>query len=144
MIQTMQTFDPVCFDAFSRLLAQPDGRLLIRGLFSRVDGVPRQGLARLQADGALDQSFDPGSGAESGSIATVVVQTNGQMEKLGAIYDSAPYGYVVPKKDMAFADALAGALKALIKDGTYKKILDAWYVGDGAMSNPQVNPPATS
>jgi polar amino acid transport system substrate-binding protein len=76
-------------------------------------------------------------------IAYGVVQTHGQMEKLGAIYDSAPYGYVVAKKETAFADALQGALSALIKDGTYKKILDSWYVGDGAMSNPQVNPPAS-
>jgi polar amino acid transport system substrate-binding protein len=97
-----------------------------------------------QATAAVVSGKDQAMLADSPVIAYGVVQTNGQMEKLGAIYDSAPYGYVVPKKDMAFADALAGALKALIKDGTYKKILDAWYVGDGAMSNPQVNPPATS
>jgi len=97
-----------------------------------------------QATAAVVSGKDQAMLADSPVIAYGVVQTNGQMEKLGAIYDSAPYGYVVPKKDMAFADALAGALKALIKDGTYKKILNAWYVDDGAISNPQVNPPATS
>jgi polar amino acid transport system substrate-binding protein len=97
-----------------------------------------------QATAAVVSGKDQAMLADSPVIAYAVIQTKGQMEKLGAIYDSAPYGYVVPKKDTAFADALAGALKALIKDGTYKKILDSWFVGDGAISNPQVNPPATS
>jgi polar amino acid transport system substrate-binding protein len=96
-----------------------------------------------QATAAVVSGKDQAMLADSPVIAYGVVQTNGQMEKLGAIYDSAPYGYVVAKKETAFADALQGALSALIKDGTYKKILDSWYVGDGAMSNPQVNPPAS-
>jgi polar amino acid transport system substrate-binding protein len=97
-----------------------------------------------QATAAVVSGKDQAMLADSPVIAYGVVQTKGQMEKLGAIYDSAPYGYVVAKKETAFADALAGAVNALIKDGTYKKILDSWYVGDGAMSKAQVNPPATS
>ncbi len=97
-----------------------------------------------QATAAVVSGKDEAMLADSPVIAYAVIQTKGQMEKLGAIYDSAPYGFVVAKKDTAFADALQGALKALIQDGTYKKILDAWYVGDGAMSNPQVNPPAAA
>lgn len=97
-----------------------------------------------QATAAVVSGKDQAMLADSPVIAYGVVQTHGQLQKLGAIYDSAPYGYVVAKKDTAFADALAGAMNALIKDGTYKKILDSWYVGDGAMSNAQVNPPAAS
>ena len=41
----------------------PDEKLLIGGNFATYDGVPRQGLARLHADGSLDTSFDPGTGA---------------------------------------------------------------------------------
>jgi len=97
-----------------------------------------------QATAAVVSGKDQAMLSDSPVIAYGVVQTDGQLQKLGAIYDSAPYGYVVAKKDTAFADALAGAMNALIKDGTYKKILDSWYVGDGAMSNAQVNPPAAS
>ena len=97
-----------------------------------------------QATAAVVSGKDQAMLADSPVIAYGVIQTKGQMQKLGQIYDSAPYGYVVAKKDMAFANALAGAVNALIKDGTYKKILDSWYVGDGAMSSSQVNPPATS
>ncbi|MDE3066882.1 MAG: hypothetical protein KGJ60_04940 [Verrucomicrobiota bacterium] len=48
------------------LAVQPaDGKVLIAGDFSAVDGVPRAGLARLETDGSLDASFDPGLGAQS-------------------------------------------------------------------------------
>jgi polar amino acid transport system substrate-binding protein len=97
-----------------------------------------------QATAAVVSGKDQAMLADSPVIAYGVVQTHGQMEKLGAIYDSAPYGYVVAKKDTAFADALKGALDELIKAGTYRKILTRWYVQDGALNNPQVNPPAAS
>jgi uncharacterized delta-60 repeat protein len=44
------------------MLALADGRLLIGGSFTNVNGVPRRGLARLRAEGALDETFQPGAG----------------------------------------------------------------------------------
>jgi uncharacterized delta-60 repeat protein len=38
---------------------QPDGRILIGGLFAEVNGARRVGLARLMPDGQLDASFEP-------------------------------------------------------------------------------------
>ena len=38
---------------------QPDGRILIYGSFSRVNGVPRIGVARLLTDGSVDPTFIP-------------------------------------------------------------------------------------
>jgi uncharacterized delta-60 repeat protein len=38
---------------------QPDGRILIVGGFSSVNGEPRPGVARLLPDGTLDSSFEP-------------------------------------------------------------------------------------
>jgi polar amino acid transport system substrate-binding protein len=97
-----------------------------------------------QATAALASGKDKAMLADSPVIAYAVVQTKGQVEKLGKVYDSAPYGYVLAKKDSAFAKAVAGAVNALIKDGTYQKVLDSWHVGEGAMSTAQVNPPAGS
>lgn len=37
----------------------PDGRLLISGNFTVIGGVARTGIARLNADGSVDRSFDP-------------------------------------------------------------------------------------
>ncbi|MFZ4774944.1 MAG: delta-60 repeat domain-containing protein [Terrimicrobiaceae bacterium] len=39
------------------LVAQPDGKVIIGGAFSAVNGVPRQNLARLNPDGTLDAGF---------------------------------------------------------------------------------------
>jgi uncharacterized delta-60 repeat protein len=41
------------------ILVQPDGKILIGGLFTQVQGVTRNGLARLHPDGSLDTSFVP-------------------------------------------------------------------------------------
>src|SRR6266487_2701785 len=46
----------------SIILVLPDGKILIAGSFSSFGGVGRAGLARLNADGTLDATFDPGSG----------------------------------------------------------------------------------
>lgn len=41
---------------------QTDGRILAAGMFSSVGGIFRTNIARLQADGSLDASLDPGAG----------------------------------------------------------------------------------
>lgn len=47
---------------------QPDGRLLIAGSFTSYNGILRSGIARLEADGSLDESFTP-KGDASGVLA---------------------------------------------------------------------------
>lgn len=49
------------------MLAQSDGKLLVRGQFLSYNGTPRNRLARLNADGSLDSAFDPGVGPQSAS-----------------------------------------------------------------------------
>lgn len=78
--------------------------------------------------------------ADSPVIAYAVKQTNGQLELVGDIYDSAPYGYVVKKNNGEFAQALADALKAVIADGSYTTALTKWGVEGGAITDPAVNP----
>jgi uncharacterized delta-60 repeat protein len=49
-------------DATVRAVAvQPDGKVLIGGDFTHVHGAPRNYVARLNADGSLDTTFDPGT-----------------------------------------------------------------------------------
>ncbi|RBY92820.1 ABC transporter substrate-binding protein [Blastococcus sp. TF02A-30] len=78
--------------------------------------------------------------ADSPVMAYAVTQTNGQLELLGDIYDSAPYGYVVPLEQTQFAEALQRALQALIDEGAYEEVLANWGVEDGAIDDPTVNP----
>ncbi len=46
------------------LAQQADGKILAGGSFREVEGVHRHGLARLNGDGTLDRTFDPGTGVE--------------------------------------------------------------------------------
>jgi polar amino acid transport system substrate-binding protein len=96
-----------------------------------------------QATAAVVSGKDDAGLADSPVMAYAVKQTNGQLQLLGDVYDSAPYGYVVPKADTQFADALAKAVKALIDDGSYQKVLQKWGVEGGAITDPTVNPSAS-
>lgn len=78
--------------------------------------------------------------ADSPVVAYAVQQSGGKLEAAGEIYDAAPYGYVVPKDQADFAQALADALKALDASGDYKTILKNWGVDAGAISDFAVNP----
>ncbi len=72
-------------DSIYSVRLQPDGRVLIGGSFTSVDGIPRRGIARLLADGSLDPGFDPGatvSGTDPGEVLTVqsiVIQSDGKI-----------------------------------------------------------------
>jgi polar amino acid transport system substrate-binding protein len=96
--------------------------------------------AQDQATAAVVSGKDDAMLADSPVLAYAVKQTNGQLELLGDIYDSAPYGYVIKKDQTEFAQAVADAVKALISDGTYKAVLEKWGVQAGALDNPAVNP----
>ena len=52
----------------------PGGKVLVAGTFKHIGGFERAGLARLNADGSIDTSFDPGVGAE---ILNAVDLSNG-------------------------------------------------------------------
>ena len=48
------------------IAVQPDGHIIVGGSFTNVNGVPRNGIARLNSDGSLDGTFDPGTGVMIG------------------------------------------------------------------------------
>lgn len=65
-------------DVVYSLVPQPDGKILIGGAFQNVAGTARSRIARLEADGALDAGFDPGSGADN-RVTSVAVQPDGKV-----------------------------------------------------------------
>jgi polar amino acid transport system substrate-binding protein len=78
--------------------------------------------------------------ADSPVGAYAVKQSGGKLEPLGDIYGAAPYGFVLPKGETEFADAIVEALKQLEQEGTYKAALEKWGVEGGAISDFAVNP----
>lgn len=98
--------------------------------------------SQADATNAVVSGKDEAMLADSPVCAYAVKQTNGQLALAGEIYDSAPYGYVLPKDQTEFGGAIEGALEALIADGTYKTILAKWGVEAGGITDPAVNPAA--
>ena len=73
--------------------------------------------------------------ADSPVAAYIVKQSNGQFKVSGGPFPPEPYGIAIPK-DSGLTQPVLAAVKALIADGTYKKILDYWGLQAGAITNP--------
>ena len=68
------------FDSEALALAlQPDGKILIGGSFIEVNGVSRPGIARLNSDGTIDTSFNPGAGAPDAAVEVLALQPDGKI-----------------------------------------------------------------
>lgn len=82
--------------------------------------------------------------ADSPIIGYALTQTNGQLEKLGDVYDAAPQGIAVAKADTAWTEVIQKTVTKLIDDGSYKKILEGWGTAEGAITKSEINPAVTS
>lgn len=73
------SFAPVSLNGSVYCVArQADGKILIGGAFSIVNGVARLGVARLEANGTLDSSFQPSGYTRINSrIRSIVIQPDG-------------------------------------------------------------------
>jgi uncharacterized delta-60 repeat protein len=61
---------------------QSDGKIIISGPFTTYNGVSRAGIARLNSDGTLDGTFDPGAGiggGNGGGIQAIAIQTDNKI-----------------------------------------------------------------
>ena len=67
--------------------------------------------ARTQATAAVVSGKADAMLADSPVVAYAVEQSKGKLEPLGDIYDSAPYGYVLPKDGKAMGEAIVAALE---------------------------------
>jgi uncharacterized delta-60 repeat protein len=66
---------------------QNDGKIIVGGTFTSINGVPRSRIARLNDDGTVDQNFDPGLGVEyvaggvtaNVSVSSTALQADGRI-----------------------------------------------------------------
>jgi len=69
------------------LAVQPDGKILVGGLLTTYNGnaaVP-DNVLRLNADGTLDNTFNPGGSGGNGLVTTLVVQPDGKILVAGSV-----------------------------------------------------------
>lgn len=72
-------------------------------------------------------------------VAAYVAKTTGDFEVVGEQIGAGPYGIGVRKEDTDLRDAIQRALKAVIADGTYDRILEKWNVTRGALKTAAIN-----
>ena len=103
------------FPLISALALQPDGRILIAGSFSFFNRSARPGLARLHADGSLDESFAP-SGLPPRPLTALAVAPDDSVYVGGGPYTewNKAHGNAVRLKadgslDQTFAPVFAGS-----------------------------------
>ncbi|HMS43598.1 MAG TPA: hypothetical protein PKE69_25445, partial [Pyrinomonadaceae bacterium] len=64
----------------NRIVVQPDGKILLGGSFTQIDGFPvPQGLLRLNPDGMVDTTFNITNSGVSGSVNDIELLANGKI-----------------------------------------------------------------
>jgi hypothetical protein len=84
MAKKLDGFTPPSVDGEIYTVAyQPDSRILIGGSFENINGKYVPNIARLNADGTLDESFDTGAGP-NGAVYDITIDDNGIL--IGGIF----------------------------------------------------------
>lgn len=82
--------------AVNAIAMQSDGKILVGGQFTQINGISRPRIARLNLNGSLDTTFDVGSGVEAGfdgPVNSVSVGPDGSVYAGGQFtrYNAKPY-----------------------------------------------------
>lgn len=75
-------------------------------------------------------------------VAAYIAKTSGggnDFDVAGDITDAGPFGIAVDKSNTQLRDALKDAVDAIIKDGSYKKVLEKWQVTGSAVDKASIN-----
>ena len=88
LVQDFITGDGSGPGQLSGLVIQDDGKILVSGYFSEYDGDSiGYGIARLNTDGSLDNTFDVGGGFDSG-VQKIVIQDDGKIIVGGSLLNT--------------------------------------------------------
>lgn len=98
-------------------------------------GFPKQ----TDANSALQASRIEAYIADSPVVDYALKKTTGVFQKAGSAKGVAPYGVAVPKDSGTMKNAVASALRVLMKNGTYDKIVANWGMKDGAIDQVKIN-----
>lgn len=74
-----RTYVPKTNEKVFAMALQRDGKLIIGGYFTTVNGTTRNRIARLNSDGSLDTTFNPNVSTSGGEVKSIVLQTDGKI-----------------------------------------------------------------
>jgi uncharacterized delta-60 repeat protein len=73
-----KTFQPMADGRVTSLIVQPDGKIVLGGWFTWL-GAPRNGIARLNPDGSLDDAMNQGIAGDYSTLWTLGIQPDGKI-----------------------------------------------------------------
>jgi hypothetical protein len=113
---------------------QDDGKVIIGGTFTTVNGITRNRIARLNVDGSVDTNFDPGNGPNN-MVSSVAVQSDNSVLIGGAFtqvhgqgeQNATPIRYVARllsdgKRDDSFRPAPVNHLSSYGPNATVRSV----------------------
>jgi uncharacterized delta-60 repeat protein/uncharacterized repeat protein (TIGR01451 family) len=103
-------------DTVFAITMQPDGKIVIGGQFTKVNGVPQAHIARLNTDGSLDTTFNSATGFDD-NVYAIAVQPDGKLVVGGAF--------------TSYYNKAVGGIIRINADGSYDSSFDT---GTGANS----------
>ena len=109
------------------IAVQPDGKVLIGGLFSSVLSVARNNIARLNSDGTLDTAFNPNA---NNVVQSIVVQADGKIMVGGAFNGANSIGGATRNR-IARLDATTGLADSFNPDASGGGVQSIAVQGDG-------------
>jgi uncharacterized delta-60 repeat protein len=114
------SFDPGANNSVASLAIQTDGKIIAGGLFTMLGGggtgtTPRSRIGRLNADGSLDSSFDPGA---NDTVMAVALQPDGELVAGGAFTGLGGGTGTTPRNYLGRITNTDAAVQSLIVTGT--------------------------
>lgn len=94
-----------------KIRIQDDGKILIVGLFDSYNQNPRNYIARLNADGTIDPSFNPGINIIGGNVNSCAIQSDGKILIGGSFHH--------------YGTSIAAGIMRLNQDGTLDNSFDS-------------------
>lgn len=76
----VDSFNPNADNLVTAVAIQPDGKVLVGGLFTAMGGETRNRIARLNTDGSADLAFNPDA---DGGVSTLAIQPDGKILAVG-------------------------------------------------------------
>jgi uncharacterized delta-60 repeat protein len=149
------TFDPAPNAQVNAVTIQADGKILIGGAFTvlrpnaTTEPVVRSYVARINADGTLDTSFNP---AADGAVAAIVIQPSDKKILLGGSFTSfAPNGATAATRrlalarlntdgtlDTGFDPTVDGAISAILVQGDGKVVFGGAFIRMAPNNSPTI------
>ena len=125
--QAPDTFNPGADGAVVAAAIQADRKILVGGLFTTLGGQPRDGVGRLNSDGTLDTTFNPGT-RKGELVFCLAVQADGKI-LVGGFLDALVRLNANGSRDATFNPRAGGSVYCLAVQADGKILVGGGFVG---------------